>query len=205
MHPTANTTVVMFLNGAARRVIGGVMLLRFETMNWLTKLKEKAQEHTILGVFALISLLSLVIWKAVPSEVWDKISAIVPKRVLWALLGLTLIAVCLEAAYIFGLRKERKNLKGSLESKLFLKFGALWDGLNNPYCPSCKNPLPQKLKGPFVFAVGSTSGKSSVKVSPAVPVLECVQCNKEITLIDDDGKQIALKDAKEQISSQRAT
>lgn len=69
-------------------------------MDWLTKLKEKAQEHSISIVFALIVLLSLVVWKAVPSEVWDRVSEVVPKRVLWALLGLLAIAAFLEVAYI---------------------------------------------------------------------------------------------------------
>jgi hypothetical protein len=163
-------------------------------MSWVTKLKEKAQDHLISGVFGLITLLFLIIWAAVPSEIWDKVPSAVPRKVLFALLGLALIAICLEAAYIFSLRKERKSLKENLETKLFFKFGALWDKDKTPYCPSCKNPLPQSLKGPYIAVVGSWSS-----VTPAKPVLECVQCNKTVTLIDDEGNTLLLKDAKEQL------
>ena len=88
-------------------------------MSWLTKLKEQAQERTILGLFALIGLLSLIVWQAVPSEVWDKVSEVTPKRALWALLALTVIAAILEGAYILLLRKR-------LAEKLTTKFGVKW-------------------------------------------------------------------------------
>jgi hypothetical protein len=98
-------------------------------MSWLAKLKEQAQEHTILGLFALIGLLSLIVWRAVPSEVWDKVSEVTPKRALWALLGLLAIAAILEGAYVALLRR---NLK------LKPRFGVYWDRDLMPYCPAHK-------------------------------------------------------------------
>ena len=97
-------------------------------MDWLTKLKEKTQEHTILGLFALTVLLSLTIWQAVPSAIWEKVSEATPKPVLWALAGLLAIAAILECAYIVILHKK-------LTSKKIWKFGILWDQDGAPRCP----------------------------------------------------------------------
>ncbi len=74
------------------------------------KIKEKLLEHSVAAVLALIVLLLSVIWLAVPSEVWGKASEAVPKRVLWALLALELIAIiALTGSLINQKRKSRQE------------------------------------------------------------------------------------------------
>jgi hypothetical protein len=168
-------------------------------MSWTTKLKEIAQEHTLKGVLALLLLLLGVIWSAIPSEVWGKISAAIPKPVLWAVIGVLTVVTILESASIYISRKRLKRLRQT--TKLFPNFGVLWDELNNPHCPSCKNLLPQKLKERY----GYDFAESKLIATNPLPTLECLQCNKEITLIDDDGEVITLKNAKQQLSLLRTT
>jgi hypothetical protein len=150
-------------------------------MGWLTKLKEKAQEHTILGLFALIGLLSLIVWRAVPSEVWDKVSEVTPKRALWALLALTAIAAILEGAYILLLRKR-------LAEKLTTKFGVKWTKDLLPHCPSCSSALTNYghyWNGAFTATWSFT----------------CVKCNQRITMSDEAGNALELHEAKDLIAA----
>lgn len=149
-------------------------------MSWLTKLKEKVQEHTILGLFALITLLSLIIWRAVPAEVWDRVSEVTPKRVLWALLGLLAIVSMLGGAYI-------RNLRHQLASNLFWRFGVLWDKKQTPHCPACSKPL-----GRYAAYI--------IVVSPQWGFM-CVQCNKVISMSDDEGNILTFKEAKALLNS----
>ncbi len=150
-------------------------------MGWLTKLKEQAQERTILGLFALITLLSLIVWGAVPSSAWDKVSEVTPKRALWALLGLLAIAAILECAYIVELRRR-------LKLKLKPRFGVYWDRELTPYCPSCSKVLVY-IKDSAAFS--------------HVWGFKCVQCSTFIPLNDDDGRPIEITDAKRLLSGGR--
>jgi len=130
-------------------------------MDLLTKLKDKAQEHAILGLFALIVLLSLIIWREVPSATWDKVSEVTPKPALWALTGLLVIATILQCAYILILHKK-------LTSKNTWRFGILWDQDGAPRCPTCANFMGSDDKDGFW----------------------CAHCNRYWTLTDDDGDLI---------------
>ena len=150
-------------------------------MGWLTKLKEKAEEHTVSAVLALIVLLSLVVWRAVPSSVWDRVSEVVPKQVLWALLGLTAIAMILEGAYIRQLRK-------GVAEKLTTKFGVKWTKELVPHCPSCLVPLAnygEYWNGPF----GSTWR------------FTCVKYNQQVMMSDEAGNMLQLHEAKDLIAA----
>jgi hypothetical protein len=150
-------------------------------MDWLTKLKEQAQERTILGLFVLITLLSLIVWQAVPSSVWDKVSEVTPKRALWALLALTVIAAILEGAYILLLRKR-------LAEKLTTKFGVKWTKDLLPHCPSCSSALTnygQYWDGGFTSSWSFT----------------CVKCNQRVIMSDEAGNALELHEAKDLISA----
>lgn len=80
-------------------------------MTW-TKLKEKVEDHFVAIVFALITFLCLIIWQAIPSEVWVQLGAVIPKRALAALIGLLLIALATSIAYTHSLRRELRNIQG---------------------------------------------------------------------------------------------
>ena len=152
-------------------------------MGWLAKLKEKAEEHTISVLFALIVLLSLIVWRAVPSEVWDKVSAAVPKRALWALTGLLAITTSLTCAYIFHLRKQQRLIQienAKLQDQinnppLISRFGVCWSQDLTPHCPACSKPLshyarhnvPESLWGRWGF--------------------RCIQCDQIVSMTDDNG------------------
>jgi hypothetical protein len=151
-------------------------------MSWLTKLKEQAQEHTILGLFALIGLLSLIVWRAVPSEVWDKVSELTPKRALWALLALTAIAAILEFAYIRVLRKE-------VTGKLKARFGVMWSKEFVPHCTACLSPLTSYGQYPTSFHLSTVWG------------FKCVKCDALIVMNDDEGNTLELKQAKQLLAS----
>lgn len=147
----------------------------------LTKLKEKAEERTVSAVLALIVLLLLIVWRAVPSEVWDRVSEATPKRVLWALLGLVAITATLEWAYIVGLR--RKN-------KLKPRFGVYWDRGLTPYCPACSKVLAYIHK-PNAGGLSGTWG------------FKCVQCPSFIPLNDDSGQSIEITEARRLLSGDK--
>lgn len=147
-------------------------------MGWSAKLKEKAQEHTILGLFGLIALLSLIVWRAVPSAVWDRVSEAVPKRALWALAGLLAIAATGQAAYIFSLRKVIKQ-------KFTPQFGLLWNKQSVPHCPACEVPLTQ------IFV-----GKRS-----SIPAFKCIKCSGVIVPRDIQGERLSPAEAIQRIAS----
>lgn len=110
-------------------------------MDWKAKLKEKAQEHIISELFVLITLLLLVIWQAIPSSTWDKISEAIPKQALWAALALALIALFLESTFLLDHRRKAKKQSNPTEPEQLIVFGLLWDKDLNPRCPADQTPL----------------------------------------------------------------
>src|SRR2546421_9606918 len=85
-------------------------------MTW-SKLKEKIEDHIITVVFALITFLCLVIWQAIPSEIWIQLGTVIPKRMLAALIGLLFIVAVTSVAYIFSLRRELKNPQATSQTR----------------------------------------------------------------------------------------
>ncbi|MFN2452967.1 MAG: hypothetical protein ABR577_01970 [Pyrinomonadaceae bacterium] len=125
------------------------------------KIKEKIEDHITTVVFALIASLFLVIWQAVPSEVWAQIGKAIPKRALAALIGLVLIGFATTIAYAYSLHqrlKQTNKSSGELETSILqvktesqaeiarlqdlidnppfrFMFGVYWDRHLTPYCP----------------------------------------------------------------------
>lgn len=85
-------------------------------MTW-SKLKEKIEDHIVTIVFALITILCLTIWQAIPSEVWIQLGAAIPKRALAAFIGLLLIALSTSLAYNFSLRRKLRDIRGEEQTK----------------------------------------------------------------------------------------
>jgi len=156
---------------------------------WIATAKEKAREHIILGLFALIALLLLVIWQAVPREVWGKVSEAVPKQALWALLGLEAIAIGIQAAFALDNRRKWKNTPPAPPpppepGKPLRRFGVHWDGEFNPLCPVCEILL-------HMFYLDVDESREA---------LRCPKCKAEYTLRDDEGYTHALGEVKEYLS-----
>lgn len=106
-------------------------------MAW--NLKQKAQDHIVSIGLGLIVLLLLVVWGAIDSSVWGKVSAATPKRALWALLGLAGITICLlSGALIDGWRKTKAAAASKPEDDLVPLYGVLWNRYADPYCPVCR-------------------------------------------------------------------
>jgi uncharacterized protein YbaR (Trm112 family) len=148
-------------------------------MSDLTKIKELVVENIVLAVFALITLLLLAVWQAVPSSVWDRVSEAVPKRALWALLGLAGITICLLGSALIDIRRKKKLT--AAEPELLKRFGVLWDNELNPHCPA-----DQTLMRPRV----NTSGRDH-------DILMCPKCDHTFPLrTDDNTSPLLLPDAK---------
>lgn len=149
-------------------------------MSWLTELITKAKEHMLSLVVSLVVLLLGAVWAAVPSEIWGKVSAATPKRALWSAIGLLVLGLFLESAYLVELRRKNKN-------KMTARFGVYWDRELTPHCPGCSKVLAY-IKHPNTNALSGTWG------------FKCVQCSDFIPLNDDDGQRIEIADAKRLLS-----
>jgi hypothetical protein len=149
-------------------------------MAWKDDLGKKAQEHIVLGLFGLITLLLLVIYRAIPSSAWDTVSEVIPKRVLWALIALEAIAIGLQAAFAIDNRRTRKNTPQAPPP--LRMFGLLWDKEQNPLCPADQTPLS--------FLISPT---------PAFDLLKCAQCDSQFSIHHDLTGNMTLAHAKQQI------
>jgi hypothetical protein len=65
-------------------------------------------------------------------------------------------------------------------TKLAPKFGVLWDKNKEPYCPSCSQPLAKYIGNHTKYR----------------PNLWCNKCDKELSLVTDDGERINIIEAK---------
>ncbi len=146
-------------------------------MAW--NLKQKAQDNIVSIGLGLVVLLLLVIWQAVPSSVWDRVSEATPKRALWALIALELIVIGLLAASAIDSRRKRKDTPSEQPQRPVRRFGIHWDDEFNPLCPACEVLL-------HIFYPEDASGE----------VLRCPKCKAEYRLRNDDGEEFLLYDVK---------
>jgi hypothetical protein len=148
-------------------------------MGWKETLTEKTRDHIVTVLFGLIVLLLLVIWRAVPFAIWDKVLEVVPKQVLWALIALELIVIGLLTAFALDSRRKRKNTPSEQPQRPVRRFGIHWDDEFNPLCPVCEVLL-------HIFYPEGASGE----------VLRCPKCKAEYRLRNDDGEEFLLYDVK---------
>jgi len=99
-------------------------------MGW--NLKQRAKDHIVKVAFGLIVLLLLVVWRAIPSSVWDRVSEATPKRALWALLALEGIVISLLSGALIDYRRKGKNTSAR---EYYRTYGLFWDEDLNPLCP----------------------------------------------------------------------
>ena len=151
-------------------------------MNWQDKLKEKLLEHLIVVILSIIGVLLLILWQAIPSEIWIRVSDATPKRVLWALLALSLILIVLETAFIINLRR-RSGVK--VTPRQVAMFGVLWDEYANPLCPICKIHM---------YPTRRRDENNQLR-----QVVKCPKCEKSYILKDDSVNRLELAEAKEML------
>jgi hypothetical protein len=100
-------------------------------MSLRTKFKDKFEDHIIAVVFSLVTLLCLIIWQAIPSQVWNQLGAIIPKRVLAALIGLLSILLTTSICYIFSLKRQLKQsseIKSTEVKRNLPDLSGRWEG-----------------------------------------------------------------------------
>ena len=148
--------------------------------HWKDTAIEKAREHIVLGLFGLITLLLLVIYQAVPASTWGKVSELVPKRVLWALIALELIVIGLQAGFALDTWRQKKP-------KAITAFNIHWDSDFNQLCPMCDIHLP--ITDRIQISTGTYE------------MFGCPKCRTLFQLYDDFGHRILLIDAKSQLKS----
>lgn len=150
-------------------------------MNAIEKVKEKVAEHLTSSAIALLLVLSLIIYRAVSPATWKLIDDTIPKPVVWALLGITTVAIVGLLAYIFQLRKR-------LKKELIPRFGVYWSKKDHvPHCPACEKPL-------------SNYDHYNLAASGMTWAFICLNCKAYEHLYDKDGKKIELKTAVELLS-----
>jgi hypothetical protein len=148
-------------------------------MEWKEKTKEKLLEHSVAAVVALIGLLLSIIWLAIPSEAWSKISEATPKRVLWALLGLESIALIGLIGSLYKKPRKKTLVRG---------MGVAWEYVDDgarAVCPTCEIGL-------FIKHVQDT-----------YDILQCPKCKVEIPLISDNNQPFHLLEARRRVEEFR--
>jgi hypothetical protein len=158
--------------------------------DWTKTAVEKAREHIVLAVFGLIVLLLLIIWQAVPASVWGTVSEAVPKRVLWALLGLATITICLLIALLIDKNRTIRRISNTQkppESRFFKIYGLLWDKDLNPHCPADKVLLTYFMK----------------LSSDHYDVLRCAKCNSYFRIHHETNGDLTLAKAKDSIRAEQ--
>lgn len=149
------------------------------TMPLRNKIKEVTVEHTAELLLGILALLLGPTWLVLRSLLSRHILPALSKETLAGLLALTTILLLLAIAYVFYLRKKIKG-------KLVHKFGVMWSKDRVPYCPGCSKPLgrfechnvKESLWGRWGFW--------------------CIQCSQVVSMSDDNGTILKLKDALEQ-------
>lgn len=140
-------------------------------MGLLATAKKKAEEHIVSAAASGTGILILAVWNAIPQKKWDDLLSAVAPKTLWALLGLSLVAICALSAYAYDLRRR-------LKPGLKYQYGVLWDNEHTPLCPACKVPLTH-----FKPSKNDTT------------IFRCLKCAEHIRPKDLDGKTVSAGEA----------
>jgi len=141
----------------------------------------------------LLPPLTALLLTALP-ETRDRILAAVPGGLLLALACAELVVIAGLLTYVHFLYRERRGLREKTATRPTYMFGVGWDERQNPLCPSCGTPLSSTYDGVAVIAVGRFP---STRGNPKLQCLKC--CKKAVELIDDEGRELSLGEAKRKI------
>jgi hypothetical protein len=143
----------------------------------------------------LLPPLGLSLLSVIP-QIRDRILTAVPPRMLLVLASAELVVIGGLVTYARYLRKERRGLGEKLEARPTYMFGVGWDEKQNPLCPSCGTRLSITYEGVGVVAV---SHFPSTRGNPKLRCLKC--CNKSVEIIDDEGRELSLSEAKRRVQA----
>lgn len=148
-------------------------------MSLYYKAKETVVEYAVLSVFALLGILTFIIWQAVPSTFWERISDAIEKKVLWAGIGILFCIVIGESVYL---------LQMHLRARTILRHygGVLWNSNSDIFCPKDETPL---------YKSGDTFDEENPKKAQ-VEIFQCPKCDSNYILKDSEGKSINIVTAK---------
>jgi hypothetical protein len=147
------------------------------------KLKERKPEAIIALATILTTPLFLIVWRG---WLYEKVAQGVesaPPEILGALVGLLTIWLLASLSFtiLFAFRiKESKR-------RIF-RFGVYWDKELIPHCPACSKPLGRYFCRAVASGIKGTWG------------FNCVECKEFISMYDDSGRVLELKEAKSLIS-----
>lgn len=133
----------------------------------------------MLSVLALFGLLTFILWQAIPSTFWERISNGIEKRVLWAIIGLLILSLIGETAYL---------IQSYIQSRTSLRFfgSVLWNSNCDLFCPKDETPI---------YKAGRTINEDeNSKVT--VELFQCPKCDSNYILKDFDGNPITFAQAK---------
>lgn len=122
---------------------------------------------------------------------------------LLGLLAISLLGNSGAVAYILILSKKRKELQNLQKLSIIplrTAFGLLWDENDNPICSICKEtPLRPERIGTNLEALVKTSNPFLPN-----PKLECVKCEKQHPLVDSNGIELSLTEARKRLPKRKA-
>jgi hypothetical protein len=160
---------------------------RKEFMDVKEELAKSTIGKIVTGLLLLAGFLIAIVWRETLYGKWEQVAGGFSKPALMALLGLAVIAIVLETAwvgYLLYSGRERKPSPPPLPpppEKLLTHFGVYWDSRLNPLCPICKQaPLHMRYKDE------ETSKET----------LRCPSCIRDYVLRDDEANDIELVDVK---------
>jgi hypothetical protein len=162
--------------------------------------KEKIQEVLLTEslkwtVTCILGSLSPILLALIP-QVRDLMQSAMSFSLLLAITGVCISALALSVAFIYLLLKERNRLQGELASKPFFKLNVYWDKELNPLCPICKNILSQIDRADFHDGDTWSSANDPLGI-------RCLNCNKLIPIMDDNGRPLTLAEAKKELSAKQ--
>jgi hypothetical protein len=94
-------------------------------MSLATKFNDKFQDYVFKLIFGGVALLSLIILRSIPYEIWQKLDAVIPKKALAAFIGLLLFAVAILVYYVVSRSGRRRS---GIQPEGAPDFSGRWEG-----------------------------------------------------------------------------
>jgi len=139
-------------------------------------LRDTIVKYSAISVLGLLGFLGAKVLDSFGPPIVSKVLPEIPNTTLLSISLLLLVICLIEAGYIAFVKSQ---------NKFSSKFGIYWDKKATPHCPSCKSLLTQY--GLYGHGVDRRLA------------LFCLKCQKKISIANDDGNILTLKDAKDQI------
>jgi hypothetical protein len=154
-------------------------------MKIIEKITESATLYILSAIFGFLGLLLGSIYSEIIPIILPPIIQQAPKTAILKLLTVAIILFVLSVALSLALYLR-------FRSKLFPRFGVLWDKKSEPHCPSCKNHLSN-------YGIYSEPGNYKGLKQGSYSGFHCIQCKENVYPIHE-GKNITLDEARQIIN-----